>query len=363
MFEIIFLIVLSCYFIQSVLFIIGIRKSFSKVKESELPTATVIVAAKDEEENILRCISSLNNLIYPENKLEIIIVDDNSSDSTGKIIDEFICDKSRFKKILPQKEAGILRGKTNALASAIRIASGEIILTTDADCEVKPEWVKTIVSYNQKDVAAVNGFTTQAASDNFGGMQAIDFIYLQSVAAGTTNLNMPISCIGNNMSYRKAAYDEVGGYKNLPFSVTEDFVLLNAIKKLNKYKIIYPLDINSLVTSLPCKDIKSLFQQKKRWSVGGLGVRPAGYLIMANGFLTNLCILLTPLLFSAVSLYLIVFKVAIDYFLLFPVHKRLGIKKNLKYFLSFELYYIIYVVAIPFILLTSRKVIWKGRKY
>jgi hypothetical protein len=106
-----------------------------------------------------------------------------------------------------------------------------------------------------------------------------------------------------------------------------------------------------------------MFQQKKRWSVGGLGVRPAGYLIMANGFLTNLCILLTPLLFSAVSLYLIVFKVAIDYFLLFPVHKRLGIKKNLKYFLSFEVYYIIYVVAIPFILLTSRKVIWKGRKY
>ena len=84
------------------------------------------------------------------------------------------------------------------------------------------------------DVGIVNGFTTQTAYNAFSGMQAIDFVYLLIVAAGTINLGYPISCIGNNMSYRKKAYLETGGYEKLPFSVTEDFNLLMAIARLGK---------------------------------------------------------------------------------------------------------------------------------
>jgi len=376
MLEIIFLIALSGYFIQSALFIIGASRRFPKNGPANLPKATVIVAARNEGENILRCLNSLNNLEYPEDRLEIIIVDDKSTDATGKIIDEFICDKHKFKKIITKKEIGRLKGKTNALANALDIASGEIILTTDADCMVSPLWVKTTVSYYKNNVAAVTGFTTQIVNDNFSGMQAIDFIYLLFVASGTINLGTPISCIGNNMSYMKSAYDEVGGYENLPFSVTEDFNLLNAIWKLGKYKIIAPLDRDALVTSLPCRSFKELFRQKKRWAVGGIGVPLPGYLLFIFGFATNFCVFITPFLlllqetaaFSSSTvtstwLYLGFFKIAIDSFVLHPIHNRLGILKNLKYFLTFELYYIIYVSALPFVLFTNRKVIWKGREY
>ncbi len=363
MFEIIFLVVLSGYFIQSVIFIIGTSKRFPKIKEEELLPATVVVAARNEEDNILRCLNSLNNLIYPEGKLEIILVDDKSTDATSEIIDKFISDKPKFKKIVTKKEIGMLKGKTNALANGIEIASGEIILTTDADCEVHPLWVKTTASYYKEDIGAVNGFTTQQAFNGFSGMQAIDFIYLLTVAAGTINLKQPISCIGNNMSYRKKAYEEVGGYANLPFSVTEDFNLLWSIYCLGKYKIILPLDKDSLITSKPCNDFKSLFRQKKRWAVGGLEVPFRGYLVMAWGFLTNLCILLTPLFFSPVWLYLAVFKFAIDFFVLYFIHQKLELTKNLKYFLHFQIYYLVYVVALPFILAINRKVIWKGREY
>ena len=363
MFEIIFLVVLSGYFIQSVLFVIGAAKRFPKIKEEDLPSATVIVAARNEEENILNCLESLEHLEYPEGKLEIIIVDDKSTDSTGKIIDDFIAGKEKFKKIVTKKEIGMLKGKTNALANALDIAEGEIILTTDADCKVHPSWAKTVASYYQKDIGAVNGFTTQNASNGFSGMQAIDFIYLLTVASGTINLKKPISCIGNNMSYRKQAYEEVGGYENLPFSVTEDFNLLFSIYKLGKYKIILPLDSNTLITSKPCTNFKDLYHQKKRWSVGGLGVPFRGYIVMAWGFLTNLGILLTPLFFSPVWLYLAVFKIAIDFFVLYPVHKQLGISRNLKYFLYFQIYYTLYVIAIPFVLAAGRKVKWKGREY
>jgi len=354
---------LSGYFIQSVLFVLGINKKFPKIKDEELPNATVVVAVRNEEKNILRCLKALENLVYPEDKLEIIISDGYSTDATVKIVDEFIKDKKRFKRITANPEKENLKGKANAIDSAVRISGGDIILTTDADCELNPLWVKTICSYYKNDVGIVNGFTTQSAYNGFSGMQAIDFVYLLIVAAGTINLGYPISCIGNNMSYRKKVYLETGGYEKLPFSVTEDFKLLMAIYNLKKYKLIFPLEKDALVTSLPCTGVIELYRQKKRWGVGGLGVPLRGFVIMAFGWLVNLSILLTPVFYSDTWLYLAIFKIAIDLFVLFPVHSRLGIKRNLRYFIWFEIYFIIYVIALPLIVLSSRKVVWKGREY
>lgn len=363
MLETIFLICIALYFIQSVIFMIGTSKKFPRISEPDFPTVSIIVAARNEQENIHRCLFSLDKQIYPKDKLEIIIVDDRSTDSTGQIIDEFIAGRDRFKKIVTNKEIGNLKGKTNALANAIEFAKGEVIITTDADCEPAPEWVYTTASYYEKNVGMVNGFTTQEAQNSFGGMQALDFIYLLTVAAGTINLGYPISCIGNNMSYRKQTYLDVGGYESLPFSVTEDSNLLKAVDRLNKYKIIYPLDVRALVNSAPCKNLKQLYRQKKRWAIGGIDVPARGYFIMATAFLSNLFILLTPLFFSPVWLYLAVFKLTIDFFVLYPVHKVLGLTKNLKHFFAFEIYYTIYVLILPFALIKSRKVIWKERNY
>jgi cellulose synthase/poly-beta-1,6-N-acetylglucosamine synthase-like glycosyltransferase len=363
MFELIFLIIMIGYFFQSFIFILGARKKFLRISDDKLPTATIIVAARNEEDNILRTLESLDKLEYPEGKLQIILVDDQSTDSTGKIIDEFIAYRSRFQKITTVEYHTKLIGKMRALAYAIKEATGEIILTTDADCEVKPLWAKTVCSHYFDDVAIVTGVTTQLADNWFGGMQAIDFVYLLTAGAGTTNLNFPISCIGNNMSYRKSAYDEVGGYEKLPHSVTEDFTLMNAIYNLKKYKVIFPVESESLVTSVPCRSFKSLLRQKKRWGVGGLGVPFRGFIIMFWGFMANLFVLLTPFFFSSVWLYLVVFKIALDFFILYPVHIRLGILKNLKYFFHFEIFYLLYVILLPIIVLPNKKVVWKGREY
>lgn len=363
MLELIFLFIMAGYFFQSVIFIIGAKKKFPRIPDHKLPTATIIVAARNEEEKILRTLKSLDALEYPDGKLQILVVDDQSTDNTGKIIDDFIAGKPCFKKITTEEHHSKLIGKMRALAYAIKEATGEIILTTDADCEVKPLWAKSICSYYQDDVAIVTGVTTQIADKWFHGMQAIDFVYLLTAGAGTTNLNFPISCIGNNMSYRRSAYDEVGGYENLPHSVTEDFTLMNAIYNLKKYKVIFPVEKDSLVTSIPCRSLKSLISQKKRWGVGGLGVPFRGFVIMFWGFMANLLVLLTPFFFSSTWITLVVFKVAMDFFLLYPVHIKLDITKNLKYFFHFEIYYLIYVVLLPFIVLPNRKVLWKGREY
>lgn len=363
MFEVIFIIAVSVYFIQSVIFLIGTNKKYDKLKESELPTVTVIVAARNEEKNIIRCMESLDQLVYPEDKLDIIIVDDKSTDRTGEIVGEYIKDRPKFKKLTTTESLGHLKGKTNALANAIKKAKGEIILTTDADCAVSPTWAKTIASYYKEDVGLVNGFTCQEAYNSFTGMQNLDFIYLLNVAAGTINFNLPLSCIGNNMSYRKAAYEAVGGYEKLPFSVTEDFNLLFAIYKLHKYKVIYPLDEGALVISRPFNTVKELFHQKKRWGVGGLKSPLRGFLVMTSGFIAHLGFIISPFFFTPVVLLFMILKLITDFLSLYLVLSRLKLTSTLKYFLAFEIYFIVYVVALPFIVLPNRKVKWKDRTF
>ena len=364
MIEQLFFILIIIYTLQSIIYFLGIKKKFPRIPYEDFPTATIIVAARNEENNILRTLHSLDKLKYPEGKLEIIIVDDNSTDLTGHLINEFIKDKPIFKKISTsgQKKYNLV-GKTNALAIALDVAKGEVILTTDADIIVKPSWAMTIASHYHKSVAIVNGFTSQEPSSLWGGIQAIDFMYLQTVASSTINLGLPVSCIGNNMSFLKKAYEEVGGYENLPFSVTEDLNLMMAIHSLKKYKIIYPLNTDAMNLSLPCPDLLSLIRQKKRWGKGGLQVFWRGSFVFFVGYLSNFFILLTPFFYSPIWLFLLISKLLMDILILWPTHKEFSIKKNLKYFLFFEIYFIIYVLILPFIVLPSRKTLWKGRKY
>ncbi len=360
--ELIFIIIICFYFSFLVLITIGLRKKFSCIKSDTFPPVTIIVAARNEEKNIGTCLESLNLLKYSEGKLEIIIVDDYSEDNTGKIIDEFIKDKPRFRKIYPDEKSGLL-GKVNSVASAVKQAKGEIILLTDADCTVPSTWAETVVSYYQNNVGMVNGFTVLNNDNIFSGIQSVDLVFLLSTAAGTINLNYPISCIGNNMSFRKEAYMETGGYEKLPFSVTEDFMLMKGVAELKRYKIIYPLDRKAVVVSKVCPDLNELIKQKKRWGRGGFDAPFGGMIIMGTAFLTNLMILLSPLFFSTVWLYLAVFKIMADYFFLHPVHNELGTRLRVKYFVYFQIYFILYTVILPLILLFSRKISWKGRNY
>ncbi|GMT48969.1 MAG: glycosyl transferase [bacterium] len=363
MLESIFIIIAGVYCIQLISLLISTFKKYKKLPDDKLPSISVIVAVRNEEKNIKRCLESLDKLVYPEGKLEVIISNNQSIDNTGTIIDDFIGDKPLFKHLIPSEDTDHLKGKANALAQAIKIATGEIILTTDADCAVPPTWTKTIGSYYQDDVGMVMGFTTQETYNHFSGMQMMDFIYLLTLAAGTMNIGKPVSAIGNNMSYRKSAYQEVGGYETIPFSVTEDFQLLKSIDSLKKYKIIYPLDQEALVVSEPCEDYKTLYRQKKRWGVGGLESDIVGYSLLGTTFLANIGILLSAIFFSFISLTSLVIKVGIDFLVLSIVLKRLKLLDKLKYFLTFELYFIIYVLALPFTMIKSRKVVWKDKIY
>ncbi len=361
-FEIIFLIVIIFYVIQQFIFLIGYFKPI-KTRTGYEPLVSVIVAARNEEENIRTCLDSLSKIDYPIDKLEILIVDDFSTDKTGEIIDEFTLKFPFIKKIIPTKQIIMKPGKTNAVANAIEKAKGEMIFTTDADCMVMPSWIKSTLKYYSDDVGLVCGFTFQKAYSQFTGMQNLDWIYLLTVASGTINLNVPLSCIGNNMSYRRKAYDEVGGYQNIKFSVTEDFALLHKIHSETGLRTLFPPEKSTLNVSNPCPDLRTLYRQKHRWGTGGRDSKFIGYFVMFWGFASHLLMLLQIFFGSWLTLLLSFVKILSDLIFITIPMKRFKLLNQLKYFIAFEIYFALYVLLLPLLVFLDTKVVWKEREY
>ncbi len=363
MFEIVVIAVTAFYLLQTTVYLIASRKQFKRLPDEKLPTASVIVAARNEEMDILRCLKALDKLEYPYGKLEIIIVDDRSTDNTGKIIDDFIADKKRFIKVRGVEPVDHLRGKTNALVQGLHRATGEVILTTDADCAVNPLWAKSLASRFTEGVGLCGGVTSQQRGSIWNGMQHLDFIYLLGAGSGTINAGIPLSVIGNNMAYLRKAYDETGGYESMPFSVTEDSQLLAAISALGKYKIVFPVDRDGMVESMPEPDITSLFRQKKRWSLGGTRVPFHGVMVLATSVAAH-ALPLVLLFFNPSTAGLLLLSVVLfDLLFLLSILSRVGMLSTIKYFPFFEVYYFLYITFMPVVLLFSRSVEWKGRKF
>lgn len=329
------------------------------------PSVTVIVAAKNEERIIARCISTLKTLRY-NGQLEIYLVNDKSSDNTRQIMTNNTSDDPRFFVIdSRENETSNLKGKANAIDTAIKECKGEIIISTDADCIVSPDWVNTVVSYYDEDTAMVNGFTNiQYESNLFDKVQALDWVYLLSLASSSSGKKRILSCVGNNISFRKNIYEKLGGYSNIEFSVTEDLALMRAIDALPDVSIKYPVDSNSLVLTEPCENLQVLYNQKKRWFRGGTGIRPLGFFLGFELYVVNL-FMLTGYLYTPILFYLamILLKFMSELILMKPVMNKFQMNSLLKYFLFFQIYFSIYGLLLPLSFFTGKQINWKGRKF
>ena len=354
---------IGIYIIELIILRIGIWKSdHVLINPKYEPFVTIMVAARDEEDFIGDCISSLLKIDYPQNKFEIIIINDSSTDKTPLIVQSFINAGSNLKMITTAAGNGNLRGKTNAIAQGMNAAKGELVLFTDADCSVPSSWVKETVKYFDDDTGIVGGFTLLNANRSFEGIQALDWLFLFGLASATSGLKIPLTAVGNNLAVRMRAYKEVGGYENIPFSVTEDYALVQAIIQRTKYKLQFPIEPNCLIQSSACKSWDQLYRQKKRWGVGGLDMVFRGYLIMFIGWMAKLLLLISFVLLSAQTAVAAFILMGIGEMLfLGKILQRFKTSKYIKFAVPFLLYFLIYVIVIPFIAFFSRRVVWKKR--
>lgn len=361
------IILIIAYFLTHLLLRYGLKKSIQLPIVNNFPSnkVTVIVAAKNEEKVISECIASLKNLSYKKENLEIFLVNDKSTDKTKRIMLTETNGLDYFKVIDSSSENSTnLKGKANALDTAIKQSSGEIIIGTDADCKVNKDWVQEVVKYYDKDTAMVCGVTFINSSKSlFHKVQAIDWVYLQTLASASSGINMTLSCIGNNLSFRKSVYEELGGYGNIKFSVTEDLALMQEIHAKG-YKIKYPINNESLVETHACKSLNDLFKQKRRWFRGGLKINLLGLLLGIELYPVNI-ILLFGWIFLSWKIYFlfILLKMVSEIMLISKPLRIYNLNFLYNYFLQFQLFFAFYGLTLPWTFLFGTKINWKDRKF
>jgi 1,2-diacylglycerol 3-beta-glucosyltransferase len=341
----------------------AVRHPRDVITEGQQPFVSIIVAARDEGSNLASCLDSVLRQSYPKSLYEIIAINDHSTDATEQICRTYSEQNANFSYVNAREDQS-LRGKTNALDQGIELARGEIILITDADCTVPATWVEWTARRYDDSVGIVGGMTLQRASNWFEGMQSLDWAFLLGLAAATMSLRVPLSTIGNNLSFRKSAYNDVGGYRKIPFSVTEDFMLFQAIVQKNRWDYICPIDPRVLVISRPCRTWQELLRQKHRWGRGGMDMKLSGLSIMAIGFGLDIFILAAALLGGLMAASIaFALKMIGDYAFLHSVLRKQRRTDLLRFFPWFELYFVGYVLVLPFLVFFGGRVIWKGRAY
>lgn len=237
---------------------------------SYFPRVSIVVAARNEEENILRCVQSLDALNYPKEYLEILIGNDDSTDHTATIVEGYISQKPYFELFTIQKKLGKLSGKANVLAHLLNKATGEYYLFIDADIAVPTNLIQTFLrAFDTPNVGVVTGITTMQNDGLFARLQGIEWLYSLSIIHWFAQWNIPITGMGNNMMVSKNAYWATGGYEKIGFSIVEDYTLFQAIIR-QKYQFKQLFEPNAMAVSVPQPNLDSLLMQRKRWIVGAM---------------------------------------------------------------------------------------------
>ncbi|MBN1350472.1 glycosyltransferase [candidate division KSB1 bacterium] len=368
-FEITILILIGFYVLEALLIIIGITR-LNYTRNEQKPRVSVIIVARNEEQNLGECLASISGLNYSHERMEIILIDDRSDDRTGMMMREFADRHPHVKSIrIQQNPATNISGKANAVSKGIDVSSGEIILLTDADCVLPQSWIEEYVSLFTNQVGLVAGMTLlDAAGDTtpiFGKIQSLDWAYLLTVGAGAVGLGIPLSCVGNNFGFRRQVYRDVGGFENLGFSLTEDFSFVKAIMQKTNWQIRVTMNPRILVRSKAMRDLISFYHQRKRWATGSLGVRAFGKFLIATAILTHILIPVglffgTGWLIATGSLAAVFMA---DFALLFKTCRRLKRLDLIKYFPIFELFYFGYTTLFTLVMPFSSKVKWKNIVY
>jgi cellulose synthase/poly-beta-1,6-N-acetylglucosamine synthase-like glycosyltransferase len=245
--------------------------AFTDTKMNEIlgewPTVSVFVAARNEENNLSRCLTALSNQNYP-GIWEVWVADDHSTDQTEMIAKAFVGQHNNFHFISVPDANSEVKGKALALACMAEKAVGSIFLVCDADMQMPSGWIRAMVSAMQKHrVDLINGTTATEGKALFSALQAIDWLIPQGTFAWLSLLGVSYTAMGNNMGITRKAYEATGGYFKIPFSLTEDFELFYQAKKLG-FRLIHVFDTAVFGISAPQKSVSDWLEQHIRWMIG-----------------------------------------------------------------------------------------------
>jgi poly-beta-1,6-N-acetyl-D-glucosamine synthase len=225
---------------------------------------SVIIPARNEENNIGPLLQALHQQSYSASNTEIIVVDDHSTDRTAEIVQTF-----PSVILIRLQEEGINSYKKKAIEKGIAAATGELIVTTDADCIPGRDWLSSIAAFKEEKqavfIAAPVVFSHNPSILQV--FQALDFLVLQGITAAAVHSRSLSMCNGANMAYTKAAYMAVDGFKGIDqIASGDDMLLMHKISKTFPGQTHFLFTKEAIMTTAPMQSWSAFFNQRIRWA-------------------------------------------------------------------------------------------------
>ena len=344
---------------------------------SVTPAVAILLAVRNEEKLLTSCLESLLASDYPEDQFTIWIGNDASEDRTLEIARKYAEQYPNIRVVDVTERLGDARAKANVLAHLVKAVEqakpvADLLLVTDADMQVQPFWMRAMVQHWQATprfgkVGVVTGITLVGGRSVWGQLQRIDWLFALGMVKVASDWGMPIATMGNNQLLYRTAYRATGGYEALPFSITEDFQILQAISQCG-----YPHRnvVASQVTAFtrPMRSWRELLQQRRRWMHGAVRLpwTITAILFVQALFYPALIFLCFYYLYIALGLGLL--KMGLQSFFIGQVAHKISMRKKYRhilygYLLLYDLYAAVLTLLTIAIYYLPFRTYWKGRRY
>jgi len=327
----------------------------------EFPEISILIPARNESENIVACLQSIQQLNYPLDKIFVLVGDDASTDDTHFKALNFASQFPRFKCINIETKHGLARAKANVIADLMQYVESEFVFVTDADIQVNPNWIQSLLPYF-KEASLISGATIVKPNSLFAAMQCFEWIQGFANLFAFEKLGMQSTAVGNNMAFTKSAYFACGGYEAIPFSVTEDLALTIAFREKG-FKVINVDAADAVHESAAQQNLLNLLHQRKRWLIGAKALPLKWKLIfMLQGlFLPAFCFLM--IIHLKLALIVLLAKWTLQFVQMAIYNRQIKYKLKWSHLPMFLVYQELVILATVLFYVLPFEMNWKQRKY
>lgn len=331
---------------------------------------SVIVPMRNEAANLPACLEALSRQRYPLPLWELILVDDHSEDESAEIARGYPLPNLRLLRL--EEAAPRSFGKKAALEAGIRAARGELIVTTDADCRMGPEWLQALAAaYEAKGwcflAAPVHLHEGEGVLSRF---QALDMLGMMAATLAGIRSGLYHMANGANLAYPRRVFQAVGGFEGIEGRASgDDVLLMQKIARRYPGRLTFLKSRAAEVWTSPQPTLKRFFWQRFRWASKSDAYREPFLLLVLGGVLL-FCLLLLSVPFWAFAgwkylaggLCLLAVKSFSDYWMLNAVARWANRSHLLRNYWPMQLLHIAYIAGVGVLANLWKQYPWKGRK-